>query len=96
MCRDDLAAEATRIWRPRTRTSRAEPRESDVVLPGRVQFLGEQPAVVWCYDKLSRIERPESPKNSASVELQTHRRPDVNSCRMKFADLYGGMRRNRM
>ncbi len=57
-----------------------------------VHFLGEQPAVVWGYDKLSRIERPGEPENGVSVDLQVSGRPDGTSgCTVEFADLYGGL-----
>jgi hypothetical protein len=57
-----------------------------------VHFLGEQPAVVWRYDKLSRIERPGVPEDGLPVELQICSRPDGTSgCTAEFADLYGGL-----
>jgi hypothetical protein len=57
-----------------------------------VYFLGEQPKVVWGYDKLSRIECPGKPENGLPVELQLADRPDcTSSCTAEFADLYGGL-----
>jgi hypothetical protein len=57
-----------------------------------VHFLGEQPAVVWGYDKLSRIERPGEPEDGLPEKLQVADGPDgVSSCTAEFADLYGGL-----
>jgi hypothetical protein len=51
-----------------------------------VVFLGDRPAVVWSYDKLSRIERPGHPTSANTIELG-HGRTVVT----EFHDLYGGL-----
>ena len=50
-----------------------------------VHFLGQQPAVVWGYDKLSRIERPGEPEDGFLLESNRDR------ISIEFADLYGGL-----
>lgn len=52
----------------------------------KVIFKGEKPAVIWSYDKLSRIERP----GEQSVEniLTVH---DDESVQKDFIQLYGGL-----
>ncbi|MCK9931992.1 hypothetical protein MXD62_33475 [Frankia sp. Mgl5] len=50
-----------------------------------VHFLGEQPAVIWGYDKLLRIERPREPDGGILLQSSEGR---VSA---EFADLYGGL-----
>lgn len=52
-----------------------------------VAFLGERPAVVWSYDKLSRIERPGEPSEDNTIPLEG----DSRIVAAQFYELYGGL-----
>ncbi|WP_045877686.1 hypothetical protein [Pseudofrankia sp. DC12] len=50
-----------------------------------VHFIGDQPVVVWGYDKLTRIERPGEPNDGILLK------PIDGRVSAEFADLYGGL-----
>lgn len=49
-------------------------------------FLGRTPAVIWTYDKLSRIERPGSATSDNRIQLSRRATASV-----EFSELYGGL-----
>jgi hypothetical protein len=49
-------------------------------------FLGERPAVIWAYDKLSRIERPGEPEEGMLVPIG-----DGGLVAAQFHEIYGGL-----
>jgi hypothetical protein len=52
----------------------------------KVIFKGEKPAVIWSYDKLSRIERPGEQNAENILTVQ-----DDDSVQKDFIQLYGGL-----
>ena len=50
-----------------------------------VCFLGQQPATIWTYDKLSRIARPGDPANLPNLT------PNGHTATATFHELYGGL-----
>ena len=52
-------------------------------------FKGEKPAVIWSYDKLSRIERSGEPNDTNDTNLLTLQ--EGKSAKKDFIQLYGGL-----
>lgn len=51
-----------------------------------VQFSGDQPKVIWAYDKLSRIVRPGEPEEGLILALS-----ESGQLRAEFFECYGGL-----
>ena len=51
-----------------------------------VTFLGDKPPVIWAYDKLSRVERPGSPKSNELLHFE-----NSGTLGKEFHQLYGGL-----
>lgn len=52
----------------------------------KVIFKGDKPAIVWSYDKLSRIERPGEPTDANRLDISND-----GTVEKEFTQLYGGL-----